>query len=208
MGSRTFHSPLSHETISGVQPVFRYDFNSPYAHLAAHRVDDIVGRAGPVRWQPIAFAFLLIAQERAPWSFDLQGERAAGVAECEQRAAERGLPPLVWPPDWPRGSYTIEPLRVALVAADHGLLREYSLAAFARNFVTGTGLQGGAPLEVAEAVGLDRAAVEAGLPAAKERLRAATDEAIATGVPGVPTVSVGGEHFWGDDRLEEAAARA
>jgi 2-hydroxychromene-2-carboxylate isomerase len=182
---------------------FLYDFNSPYAYLAAARVDDVVPGA---RWQPIAFAFLLVAQQRIPWSFPDQPEREPGMAECERRARERGLPPLTWPEAWPQGSYTIEPLRVALVADEHGLLREYSLAAYARNFVAGTGLQGDAPLEVAEEVGLDRAAVEAGLPAAKERLREATDAAIAAGVYGVPTVTVGGRHFWGDDQLEAAAA--
>jgi 2-hydroxychromene-2-carboxylate isomerase len=36
-------------------------------------------------------------------------------------------------------------------------------------------------------------------------LRAATDEAIGYGVIGVPTVRVGDQLFWGDDRLEEAA---
>ena len=40
----------------------------------------------------------------------------------------------------------------------------------------------------------------------KDRLRAATDEAAARGVEGVPTVAVGDELFWGDDRLEDAAA--
>jgi 2-hydroxychromene-2-carboxylate isomerase len=39
-------------------------------------------------------------------------------------------------------------------------------------------------------------------------LRAATDAAHARGVFGVPTVAVGDELFWGDDRLEEAAAAA
>lgn len=141
-----------------------------------------------------------------PWS--LGEERPAGIAECERRADEYGLPEMAWPAGWPQGSYTIEPLRVALVAAEHGLLREYSAAAFRRNFVTGGGLRGDAPLEVAEEVGLDSAAVQAGMAAAKERLRAATDEAIASGVPGVPTVTVGGRHFWGDDRLEDAAAAA
>lgn len=185
-----------------MEPVFRYDFNSPYAYLAAHRVDEVLPG---IAWQPIAFAFLLVAQQRIPWSFDTRGERAAGIDEIERRAAERGLPPVAWPAGWPQGSYTIEPLRVALVAAEHGLLREYSLAAYARNFVAGTGLLGDAPLEVAEEIGLDRAAVEEGLPAAKQRLKAATDQAIADGVFGVPTVTVGGEHFWGDDRLEAAA---
>ena len=42
----------------------------------------------------------------------------------------------------------------------------------------------------------------------KDALRAATEEAAARGVVGVPTVVVGDEVFWGDDRLEEAAAAA
>lgn len=188
-----------------MQPVFRYDFNSPYAYLAAHRVDALLPGA---RWQPIAFAFLLRAQERIPWSFDTHGERAVGLAEIERRAAERGLPPLALPEGWPQGSYTLAPLRVALVAEEHGLLREYSLAAFARNFVAGTGLQGDAPLEVADEVGLDRAVVEAGLPAAKDRLQAVTQEAIEAGVPGVPTVTTAAGHHWGDDQLGAAAASA
>ena len=40
----------------------------------------------------------------------------------------------------------------------------------------------------------------------KDRLRAATQEAIDRGVTGVPTIAVGDELFAGDDRLEDAAA--
>ena len=40
----------------------------------------------------------------------------------------------------------------------------------------------------------------------KDALRAATEEAAERGVIGVPTVAVGDELFWGDDRLEDAAA--
>jgi 2-hydroxychromene-2-carboxylate isomerase len=39
-------------------------------------------------------------------------------------------------------------------------------------------------------------------------MRAASDEAIARGVFGIPTALVGDTLFWGDDRLEEAAALA
>ena len=42
----------------------------------------------------------------------------------------------------------------------------------------------------------------------KERLRAATDAAIGLGLEGIPTVAVGEELFWGDDRLEEAVEAA
>ncbi len=182
--------------------VFRYDFNSPYAYLAAQRVDELIPG---VRWQPIAFAFLLRAQQRVPWSLDER--RAAGLADIERRAAERGLPPVTIPDGWPAESYALDPLRAALVAEEHGLLREYSFAAFARNFVAGTGLRDGAAIDVAVEVGLDRDVVEAGMAGpAKERLIAATDEAIAVGIHGVPTVSIGDEHFWGDDRIEDAAA--
>jgi 2-hydroxychromene-2-carboxylate isomerase len=40
----------------------------------------------------------------------------------------------------------------------------------------------------------------------KDALRTATEEAIALGVKGVPTVAIGTQLFWGDDKLEEAAA--
>ena len=42
----------------------------------------------------------------------------------------------------------------------------------------------------------------------KDRLRAATDEALALGLEGIPTIAVGDELFWGDDHLEEAARAA
>ena len=40
----------------------------------------------------------------------------------------------------------------------------------------------------------------------KRALREATERAGDLGVRGVPSVVVGGQVFWGDDRLEEAAA--
>jgi 2-hydroxychromene-2-carboxylate isomerase len=54
---------------------------------------------------------------------------------------------------------------------------------------------------VADAAGLDGGALvaEAQTPEAKARLRRQTDDAIAKGVFGVPTVEVRGELFWGYD---------
>jgi 2-hydroxychromene-2-carboxylate isomerase len=52
--------------------------------------------------------------------------------------------------------------------------------------------------------GLDGAALlaRAGDADVKQRLVAATDAAIATGVFGVPTFRVDGELFWGADRID------
>jgi 2-hydroxychromene-2-carboxylate isomerase len=188
------------------EPIFYFDFNSPYAYLAAHRVDRLLGP--DVRWQPIAFAFLLRATGRTPWS--LTDARPAGMRECQERAARYGLPELRWPPGWPVASYVLAPLRAALVAQGHGRLREFSLAAFAENFVRGTGVREHGALErAAQTAGVDPAAIREGIehPGIKERLREATNGALAAGVQGVPTVLVDGERFWGDDRLEAAATR-
>jgi 2-hydroxychromene-2-carboxylate isomerase len=188
------------------EPTFYFDFNSPYAYLAAHRVDRML--AAPVRWQPIAFAFVIRALDRTPWSFT--DARPAGMRECEERAARYGLPELRWPPGWPVESYTLAPLRATLVAEEHGRLREFALAAFAENFVRGTGVREDGALErAAKAAGVDPAAIRAGIERTeiKDRLRDATDGALAAGVVGVPTVLVDGEAFWGDDHLEAAAAR-
>ena len=108
------------------EPVFYYDFNSPFAYIAAHRVDDVL----PVRprWQPIAFAFLLIHHQREPWSFDVEG-RGPTMRDCQRRAAALGLP-LEWPQGWPQQSYSLLPLRAAVLAERAGLLREFSRAAF------------------------------------------------------------------------------
>lgn len=194
--------------MNGSAPLFIYDFNSPYAYLAASRVDELL----PVRpqWQPIAFAFVLRARNRSPWSFD-PDTRRTGVAECERRAAAYGLPPMRWPDGWPVQSYSLLPLRAALVAAEQDRLREFSRAAFDRNFVTGRGLREPQDVvAVAESIGLDGAQVcqRAGSPEIKQRLQDATDAAITAGIQGVPTTVVGEHLFWGDDRLPEAAAAA
>jgi 2-hydroxychromene-2-carboxylate isomerase len=189
-------------------PRFLYDFNSPYAYLAAARVDRVLPVAP--HWQPIAFAFVLRALKREPWSLD-PDRRSAGVQECERRARDYGLPAMRWPPGWPVQSYSLLPLRAALAAEEQGRLREFSHAAFARNFVEGEGLRGPEDiLSVASRAGLDGEAVlaRAGAEEIKRRLQQATEAAIALGVYGVPTVEVGDELFWGDDRLPAAAAAA
>ena len=183
---------------------FLFDLNSPYAYLAAHRVDDLLEN---VDWVPIAFGPLLVATQRVPWS--LQPGREDGMRECERRAAERGLPPIVWPDGWPAETYSVDGARAVLAAKPHGREREVAKAIFAEVFERGARLDDPAVLdaagEAAGVAGLREAVKEDGV---RRELRTITEDAIARGVTGVPTVEVGGELFWGDDRLEEAARAA
>jgi 2-hydroxychromene-2-carboxylate isomerase len=191
--------------VSDRRATFYYDVSSPYAYLAAQRVDETLP-AEP-HWQPIAFGALIQEIGKVPWS--LRDEtRAAGQAEIAERARERGLPAVRWPPGWPAESYSVLPLRALLHAFDYGRGKELSLELYRRAFVDGVALDDPEVVAgAAEACGLDgervRAAVAA--PEIKARLRAATDEAIRRGVTGVPTIALEGELFWGDDRLEDAA---
>jgi 2-hydroxychromene-2-carboxylate isomerase len=194
--------------VSDRRTTFYYDVSSPYAYLAAQRVDETL----PAKpdWQPIAFGALIQEIGKVPWS--LRDEtRVAGQAEIAERARERGLPAVRWPPGWPAESYSLLPLRALLHAFDHGRGKELSLELYRRAFADGVALNvvdvvvGGA-----EACGLDGEQVRAAVvtPEIKARLRAATDEANRRGVTGVPTIAVGDELFWGDDRLEDAARAA
>lgn len=183
---------------------FYYDLNSPYAYLAANRVDDVV--PGDVEWVPIAFGPLLVATGRVPWSLK-PGEREEGMRECERRAAERGLPPIRWPEGWPAETYSVDAARACLAAKRGGREREVTKAIYEQVFVEGRRLDDPAMLDAAgEAAGVPGLAAAAREPEIKQELRAITEDAMARGVVGIPTLEVDGRLYWGDDRMEEAAA--
>jgi 2-hydroxychromene-2-carboxylate isomerase len=186
--------------------MFFYDFSSPYAYLSAHRVDNVL----PIRpsWQPIVFGALMGAIGKKSWALRKGPARNAQMRECEKRAGALGLP-LRWPPDWPFGtSYSTLVVRAAFVASEHGKVREFSRAAFKVGLGHGRDLRDlDVILEAAAEVELDPVAVRCGVETSrvKRRVREVTAKAIKLGVTGVPTVIVGDELFWGDDRLEDAA---
>jgi 2-hydroxychromene-2-carboxylate isomerase len=129
------------------------------------------------------------------------------MQEIERRAHERGLPALRWPDPWPGN--TMVAMRAATFAAGIGRPAAFALAAFRQAFVAGRDLSDlDNVLIAAAACELHPKAVLQAVrsESVKRALRAATDEAGDRGVIGVPTVAVGDQVFWGDDRLEEAAA--
>lgn len=186
-------------------PLFVFAAMSPYSWLAAERIGALVADA---RWHPVFAGGLFRARGRVPWSLD--GERRpAGMADCEARAAAHGLRPIRWPERWPTNDLLVA--RGMAVAEREGALEPFALAAMRLAFREGRDLAEPATVRAAaERAGLDPDALErdAGSQAMKDAVRAATDEAVALGVVGVPTVVIAGRAIWGDDRLEEAAALA
>jgi 2-hydroxychromene-2-carboxylate isomerase len=97
-------------------------------------------------------------------------------------------------------------MRAATWAQSQGAAKAFALAATRRAFVEGRDLSlTDEVLAALAAAGLDADPGALADPGVKLALREATEAAHARGVFGVPTVAVGDELFWGDDRLEEAA---
>jgi 2-hydroxychromene-2-carboxylate isomerase len=188
------------------RPVFYYDFNSPYAWLAAERVNSVLPI--PPVWQPVSFGHILQATGREPWSFH-EPTQSEGKAEVERRAAERGLPAPRWIEGWPIETYSLLPLRAAIFAQQAGRAVSFSLAAFRQFFAAGRTLADLDNVLIAAAASeLHPRAVTKGIESqtVKDGLRRATEEALELGIVGVPTVAIGSELYWGDDKLEDAAA--
>ena len=188
---------------------FYFDLGSPYAYLTAERISGLFSEAGLAQpeWQPILLGGLFKRFGRGSWANG--PERAEGMVEVERRAATYGLPPIVWPEPWPGNTLTA--MRVATFAKQTGRTVSFALAAFRQAFAAGR------DLSEADNVLLAAAACEMHPRAltkavrtdlVKTALREATDRAAELGVFGVPSLVVGGEVFWGDDRVEEAVAAA
>jgi 2-hydroxychromene-2-carboxylate isomerase len=192
---------------------FYYDFSSPYSYLAAERISGLFAEAGldQPEWQPISFGHVLEATGRRPWSMQPDGADPHHLAELRQRAAARGLPEVRYPKGWPVENYSLNPTRAAIYAKESGRVVSFSLACFRQVFAAGRDMsEVDNVLLAAAACELHPNAVLKGIEtkAVKDKLRTATEEAIALGLEGIPTVAVGDQLFWGDDRLEEAVQAA
>ncbi len=191
------------------RPVFFYDLGSPYAYLAAERVNALfAGLSGePPEWQPILLGGLFKSFGRDSWANG--PDRADGIREIERRASAYGLPPPRWPQPFPGN--TLLAMRAATYAKEVGRTVSFSLAAFRQAFAAGRDLTDPDNVVLAAAAAeLHPRAVLAAVErdAVKRTLLEATLRAGELGVRGVPSVAVGAEIFWGDDRLHEAAERA
>ena len=191
----------------GPRPVFFYDLGSPYAYLAAERVHAVFAEAGgqPPEWQPILLGGLFQRFGRDSWANG--PDRDAGMREVERRASAYGLPPLDWPQPFPGN--TLVAMRAATYAKEIGRAPSFSLAAFRQAFAAGRDLTepDNVLLAAAAAEMHPRALLSAiERDSVKRKLREATERAGDRGVRGVPAIVIGERVFWGDDRLEEAAA--
>ncbi len=189
--------------------IFYFDLGSPYAYLTAERISGLFSEAGleQPEWQPVLLGALFKRLGRDSWGNG--PEREAGIAEIERRASAYGLPAPAWPDPWPGNM--LFAMRAATFAKQTGRTVSFALAAFRQAFAAGRDLSDPDNVLIAAAAcelhprAVLRAVETDGV---KSALRETTDLAAERGVTGVPSLLVGDEVFWGDDRLEEALAAA
>ena len=175
-----------------------FDFISPFAYLQSEALVT-TGLGFQVRYRPVLFAGLLGAHgQKGP--AEIPAKRAFTYRFCVWQARRLGIP-FKFPPEHPFNPLPLLRLAIACdcqASAIHRIFR----------FVWRDGRLPDLPIEWAELtqdLGLPDANARIAEPEVKDTLRRYTDEAIALGVFGVPTLAVRGELFWGADATQMAA---
>lgn len=195
---------------------FFFDCSSPWTYLAFVRIRDILARVpAEVSWRPILVGgvFNAVNQEVYERRANPEPRKASYYEKDLQDWARLAGIRIGKPPVFPVRA--VAAMRAVLAADEEGALQPFALAVFEAYW--------GELKDISRADVLAEAAGRAGLeaerllarsetPQIKERLRANTEELIARGGFGSPTLFVnGGDMYFGNDRLplvEAALVRA
>jgi 2-hydroxychromene-2-carboxylate isomerase len=188
-------APGARQSVPRTVEVF-FDFSSPFAYLGASQVASLAERTGAkVIWRPLLLGglFRTIGQADVPlFTFSEAKQRFVGQ-DLERWAAYWGVP-YRFPTRFPMN--TVKALRMYLALPEERR-DAFRAAAFRAYWAEDRDLSDDAVLRELAGDAVDRIDT----PEIKHALRAATDEAAARGVFGVPTFVVDGELYWGQDRL-------
>jgi len=175
-----------------------FDFISPFSYLQCEQLPTLE-RSIRIRYRPVLFAALLAAHgHKGP--AEIASKRRFTYRFVVWQAAKLGIA-LKFPAVHPFNPLSL--LRLAIVADC-----EPSAARRIFRFVWRDGRLGDLPIEWAELTSeldIPDAASRIASSEVKDALKKNTDDAIARGVFGVPTLAIGDELFWGVDATAMAA---
>jgi 2-hydroxychromene-2-carboxylate isomerase len=175
---------------------------SPYVWLcSANAIERIEAAGAQVRLQPVLFAAMLNAHgHKGP--AEIPAKRAYTFRDVMRQAARQGLR-FTGPPGHPFNPLLA--LRACTALTNETQRRRLLLALLSACWEHGADISDAVTLAgIARECGLDGDTLldSAQQPAVKQALAAATEQAIADGVFGVPTFRLDDELFWGGDRVD------
>ena len=184
---------------------FWYEFASTYSYPAAMRIGKCAAARGvEVRWRPFLLGPIFAEQGWRTSPFNLQRAKGRYMWRDLERICAREKLAFRRPDPFPQHSLLAARVATALTGLDR---EKFSRAVYDAEF--GRGLSVGDTEVIAEIIRdcelpsdtMDRGRSES----AKTALKASVDEAMGLGIFGAPSlVTMDGELFWGDDRLEDA----
>jgi 2-hydroxychromene-2-carboxylate isomerase len=185
---------------------FYFDCSSPWTYLAFHAIQPLARELGAtIAWKPILVGGVFNAVNQTVYDSRAKPnplKQAYMLKDLAAWAKLYGLaivfPPKVFPVN------SVKAMRGAFVALDEGKLVPYATACFEAYWGADLDISKETVIaEIALRAGIDRQKFFAGIETAacKSRLRASTDELIARGGFGSPTIFVGDQMFFGNDRL-------
>ncbi len=199
---------------------FFYDASSPFAYLAARALTAVAQRTqAQVIWRPFLLGglFKLLGGPMIPIETFSDNKRAFTRADLDRWAAHWGVP-FVWSSRFPVRTLKAQRLAIALdldgraqlsvsdeahSAQQSAAVATYALACFAAVWEHDQDLEDDNVLaRCLVAAGKDASYLSrADDPTVKQALLAATEQTLSAGFFGAPGFRVGGEIFWGQDRL-------
>ena len=186
---------------------FFFDCSSPWTWLAFHNLQPMARELGvEVRWRPVLVGGIFNAVNPSVYEFRERGVPAKQAylrKDLQDWARRAGLvirfPPAVFPVN------SVKAMRGCLLLEPEGRLVPFAAAVFEAYWTRDLDISQDAVLaELCERVGVEPARFFEGIarPEIKAGLKANTDEVIARGGFGSPTIFVGGDDmYFGNDRL-------
>lgn len=183
---------------------FYFDFGSPAAYLAWTQLPKICAdSAATLNYKPMLLGGVFQATgNRAPISVPLKGSY---LFEDLSRFAQRYGVAFRPNPHFPVNTITLMRVASGLQMRADPRFEGFVKALFEAMWINAQNLADPDTLAgVLAAAGLNAAELMAlaAEPAVKDRLRADTEAAVARGIFGAPTMFIGNQMYWGQDRLD------
>jgi 2-hydroxychromene-2-carboxylate isomerase len=187
---------------------FWFEFASTYSYPAAMRIEAVAAEAGiRVQWRPFLLGPIFASQGWGDSPFNLYPLKGRYMWHDLERLCEKYEIPFRRPSKFPRSGLLAA--RVALVAAAEPWCPRFVRAVFRANFAEDREISRTETIaEILATLGQPPREVlaRAEAPENKQRLREQNQWAVVQDIFGAPTMIVGKELFWGNDRLEDAIA--
>jgi len=188
--------------------LFYFDFGSPNAYLAHRLIPAIEQRTGArFDYAPILLGGIFkLTNNRSPMEAfgAVRNKLAYEARETERFIARHGLTAYRMNPHFPVN--TLKIMRGAVAAQREGVFAPYLEAVFRAMWEDGLKMDDPAVIaEALSAAGLEAAAILARSedPEVKQALIANTEAAVEAGAFGSPTFNLGGELWFGKERLRD-----